>query len=204
MVTMRHTSDHQTPWGWGRIILIWNTEDGSCAFGICDCRNKICKNNWCTLVELWLRTLDGDNEDLNSLLCVHGVDTWGWCNGHGIIAHSVFWGRLRHIPSAGTPPHLTPGHWEPWEERDFLVESRQMTLVDVTHINQLMHHGAKSIIPCFLWTVILSLWSRRRIILHQLFLLRELGGGKFGLLFERTEGTLKQWTDGSTELKATG
>ena len=37
--------------------------------------------------------------------------------------------------------HLRP------KVRDFLAESRQMTLVDVTHINQLMHHGPKSCAP---------------------------------------------------------
>ena len=44
-----------------------------------------------------------------------------------------------------------------------------MTLVDVTHINQLMHHGPKCIIASHL-TIIRRLWSLRRIILHQLLL----------------------------------
>ena len=51
--------------------------------------------------------------------------------------------------------------------RDFLMESCQMTLVDVTHINQL-HHGPKSIIPSHF--TIRRLWSPRRIIFHQLLL----------------------------------
>ena len=37
-----------------------------------------------------------------------------------------------------------------------------MTLVDVTCINQLMHHGPKSVIPSHL-TIIRRLWSLRRI-----------------------------------------
>ena len=96
-----------------------NTEDGECALGICDCCNEMGKNRWCTLVGLWPRTLDGDRNDPNSFLFVHGLDTWGWYNGPGKTAHNILWRLLCHILSAGTPAsacHLTPGHWEPGEE----------------------------------------------------------------------------------------
>ena len=72
-------------------ILPWNTEDGSCALGICDCCNEIGRNRWCTLVGLWPRTLDGDKSDPNSLIFVHGLDTWGWHNGPGKTAHNILW-----------------------------------------------------------------------------------------------------------------
>ena len=51
-------------------------------------------------------------------------------------------------------------------DRRFVTSSRcpVRTLVDVTYINQLMHHGPKSIIPSHL-KIIRRLWSLRRIIL---------------------------------------
>ena len=97
-------------------ILPWNTENGSCALGICDYCNEIGRNRWCTLVALWPRTLDGDKNDPNSLFFLHGLDTWGWHNGPGKTAHNIPRGLLHHILGVGTPAsaccHLTQGHWE--------------------------------------------------------------------------------------------
>ena len=133
-------------------ILLWNTEDGSCALGICDCCNEIAE----TAGALWWDSashLDGDKNDPNS----H--------NGLGKTAHNILRGLLCHILDVCTPAsacHLTQRHWNRGENchgtvcnrcrhadrcgssnwhprhqhcdlrpkvRDFLAESCQMTLV---------------------------------------------------------------------------
>ena len=74
-----------------------------------------------------------------------------------------------------------------------------MTLVDVTYINQLMHHGPKSI-PLSFDDYAASVVSaeNRLASIAALASPSELGGAL-------AEGErLKEWTDGTTALMATG
>ena len=163
-------------------ILSWNTENGSCALGICDYCNEIGRNRWCTLVGLWPRTLERQERSeflgLSPWTRHLGLAQWAWqnCTQHPAGTAASHPGS-RHTRFRLLSPDT--GHWEQkgvllWDcnrcrqtdrcknsnwhlrhqhcdlrpkVRDFPTESCQMTLVDVTHINQLMHHGPKSIIP---------------------------------------------------------
>ena len=85
-------------------ILPWNPVLGSFALGTCDCCNEIGKN-WCNLVGLWPRTLDGDKNDPNFLLFLHGLDTWGWTIGLAKL-HTTSLGKccVTSWASAHPPP----------------------------------------------------------------------------------------------------
>ena len=178
-------------------ILPWNTENGSCALGICDCCNEIGRNCWCNLGGT-LASHPGWRQERSEFLVFSpwtrhlGLAQWAWQNctqhpaGTAVSHPGRRHTRLRLLsPGIGNKRGNCHGtvsnrcrhadrcrnsNWHPRHQHcdlpkvHFLTESCQMTLVDVTHVNQLMHHGPKSIITSHL--TIRRLWSLRRIILQ--------------------------------------